>query len=606
MTNPSSEPAGQKLSISLRKFWRNHLQDLWHRLEWPAIALFVAVILGLGYIGINDYNSSMGEASSLPDTVYSLLRFFILGSDYVSGTLNFELQVVRFLAPLFPFYMILMIINPLVYERIQMFYLRWFVRGHIIICGMDMKSLAIARNFYDQGYRLVVVDKNPDKDMIEKCRNIDAIIIPGDPSDIETLRKAQVEKARYVISVLDDENVNAMVAVNVGRLLRNKKNKALTCYVHIADMQLWGLLRGYQLNMGRIDSFRVEFINIYDSGARILLNKYRDDKASMVIIGPGRIGESLAIEAARDRFFNGIHEGGKLRMVLVDKNAKERKEALIRQYPGMARSCDMVPFNADIKSLKKDQLNTLAETFSDSRIYICAGDDVGGVSIALSLLPYLADDQTALILCTEHGAGLADLLKNSDGGSRVQLFSLMDDAYGQDVLLGGINSILARAIHDIYIKEQKTLKISPSSNSSIVTWDELPEDLRESNRRSADHIQVKLHAVGCDIMPMDDWGEKVLVFTGEEVEKMSFMEHERWVNERVLQGFSYSPEKDTGKKKSPYIVDWDKLPDDIKEYDRNIVRNLPTFLAHEGFRVYRLNGGPTIEAEIAASTLAVR
>ena len=285
-------------------------------------------------------------------------------------------------------------------------------------------------------------------------------------------------------------------------------------------------------------------------------------------------------------------------MVLVDKNAKERKDAFLRQYPGIADSCDMAPFNVDIRSLNKDQINTLAETFSGSRIFICGGDDVAGVSIALSLLPYMVDDPASLVLCTEQGAGLADLLKSAGEGNRVQVFSLMDDAFIHDVLLGGINSVLARAIHGVYIKEQKALNMSPSSNPSMVPWDELPEDLRESNRRSADHIQVKLHAVGCDIMPMNDWGEKALVFTKEEVEKMSVMEHERWVNERILQGFSYSPVKDVERKKSPYIIGWDKLQEDIREYDRNIVRNLPAFLAREGFRVYRLNRGPAVVPDI--------
>jgi hypothetical protein len=560
--------------------------------------VFVVIVLGLGYTGIVEYNQSMGQVGSLPDTVYSLLRLFILGSNYVSGSLNFELDVVRFLAPIFPFYMILKIISPLVYERMNMFYLKWFARDHVILCGMDRKTLAIAQDFYGQGYSLVVVTKDPDRDLAEKCRDMGAIIIAGDPAELETLRKAMVEKARYVVSVLDDENTNALVAVNVDRLIGDNKNKVLTCYVHIADMQLWSLLRGYQLNLGRLDSFRVEFINIYDSGARLLLDKYRDCKDGMVIIGPGRIGESLAMEAARDRFFSGIPGVGKLKMILVDRNAKERRDAFLRQYPSIADSCDMVPFNVDIKSLNKDQINTLAETFSGSMIYICGGDDVAGVSIALSLLPYMADDPASLILCTEQGAGLADLLKNTGGGNRVQVFSLMDDAFIHDVLLGGINSVLARAIHGIYIKEQKALNVSPSSNPSMVPWDELPEDLKESNRRSADHIQVKLHAVGCDIMPMNDWGEKTLVFTKEEVETMSIMEHERWVNERILQGFSYSPEKDVGGRKSPYMIGWDKLQEDIREYDRNIVRNLPAFLAREGFRVYRLNSVAAVTPSI--------
>jgi hypothetical protein len=106
--------------------------------------------------------------------------------------------------------------------------------------------------------------------------------------------------------------------------------------------------------------------------------------------------------------------------------------------------------------------------------------------------------------------------------------------------------------------------------------------------RSANHIFVKLNSIGCDIMPLNDWDVKPMEFTLEEIEKMSIMEHDRWVEERVLQGYRYAPgPKDVEKKTSPYIVAWEELPEDIREYDRNIVRGISSFLAKEGFQVYR-------------------
>ena len=45
---------------------------------------------------------------------------------------------------------------------------------------------------------------------------------------------------------------------------------------------------------------------------------------------------------------------------------------------------------------------------------------------------------------------------------------------------------------------------------------------------------------------------------------------------------------DVEKKKSPYLVPYVGLSDDIKEYDRNTVRAMPAFLAEAGFAVVRL------------------
>ena len=123
----------------------------------------------------------------------------------------------------------------------------------------------------------------------------------------------------------------------------------------------------------------------------------------------------------------------------------------------------------------------------------------------------------------------------------------------------------------------------------MVSWNDLPEGLKESNRRQADHIGIKLKAIGCGIASLTDWDAKLFAFTPEEVEQMAEMEHEHWNEERQLEGWTYAPgPKNLDKKTSPYYrVPWDKLSEDIKDYDRNTIRGLPAFLAQAGFQIYR-------------------
>ena len=149
--------------------------------------------------------------------------------------------------------------------------------------------------------------------------------------------------------------------------------------------------------------------------------------------------------------------------------------------------------------------------------------------------------------------------------------------------------MLARAIHEDYVFNQKTIGQTPRTNPSMASWDELPEGLKESNRRQADHIGIKLKAIGCGIASLNDWDAKLLTFKPEEVEQMARMEHEHWNEERRLEGWTYAPEpKDLNRKTTPYLVPWNELLEDIKEYDRNTIRGLPAFLAQAGFQIYRL------------------
>jgi hypothetical protein len=202
-----------------------------------------------------------------------------------------------------------------------------------------------------------------------------------------------------------------------------------------------------------------------------------------------------------------------------------------------------------------------------------------------------------IVMRMSRDAGLATLLKEDRGAldySQLHVFGLLDRACSVEALLGGRHEILARAIHEDYVRHQKEAGATPKTNPSMVDWDVLPEDLKESNRHQADHIEVKLKAIGCGIQTLTDWGAASFELLPEEVkevfdvELLAKMEHERWCEERRFQGWSYAPgQKNINKKTSPHLVPWEELSEEIKEYDRNTVRGLPSFLAQAGFQIYR-------------------
>lgn len=146
---------------------------------------------------------------------------------------------------------------------------------------------------------------------------------------------------------------------------------------------------------------------------------------------------------------------------------------------------------------------------------------------------------------------------------------------------------LARAIHEDYVRRQRERGAAPDSNPSMVGWDELPETLKRSNRDQARHIGVKLAALGCGIEPLAHGSAEPFSFSAEEQELLSRMEHDRWWRDREADGWTLAPEKDVERKKSPYLIPWEELPEEIRGYDRDTVRGLPVFLAEAGFRIVR-------------------
>ena len=121
----------------------------------------------------------------------------------------------------------------------------------------------------------------------------------------------------------------------------------------------------------------------------------------------------------------------------------------------------------------------------------------------------------------------------------------------------------------------------------MVSWEELPESLKEANRNQVEHIRIKLEAIGCDITITNEWEVPPLQFSPEEVELMAQMEYERFMGESLKHGSTYAPIKSLGKRTSPVHVAWEKLPEEEKEEYKNSVRQLSELLAKAHFQIYR-------------------
>jgi hypothetical protein len=78
------------------------------------------------------------------------------------------------------------------------------------------------------------------------------------------------------------------------------------------------------------------------------------------------------------------------------------------------------------------------------------------------------------------------------------------------------------------------------------------------------------------------------VISGDEVDRLAELEHERWCAERRAQGWRYGAERVDRRRRHPDLVPWEDLSDDSKEKDRDAVRWITEILADEGFTIVRL------------------
>jgi hypothetical protein len=125
---------------------------------------------------------------------------------------------------------------------------------------------------------------------------------------------------------------------------------------------------------------------------------------------------------------------------------------------------------------------------------------------------------------------------------------------------------------------------SKGKHSSLVPYGELPEDEKEQNRMNVKDIPAKLTRAGYLMRPTRSH-ELPFNFPGEDLEKLSIIEHERWMNMKLSAGWQYAPKTDKSKKLHQSLVPWDDLPAEEKHKDRELVRGIPKILAKAGFAI---------------------
>ena len=130
----------------------------------------------------------------------------------------------------------------------------------------------------------------------------------------------------------------------------------------------------------------------------------------------------------------------------------------------------------------------------------------------------------------------------------------------------------ARWLHEAYrAKDDAACALEPGRprSSANVPWESLPETFRRANRESARHFGAKLRAAGRRLVPVGTAPEAV--FTPVELEQLAEMEHERWMADRLRDGWVCGSLRDNARKVHPDLVPYGQLSEPVKQLDRDMV-----------------------------------
>lgn len=583
---PHPQSPGPRRARVLRARRRPLWLALWRVWRWPAFAAAIAGTVALGWLGFRQYFAAIGEPRSGFDLVYLSLQLFTLesGSQATGEHVGWMLQTARFLAPFLIAYAAVEAVLAGFRDEIISFQLR-LTRGHDVVCGLGDKGLHLAEGLRARGHRVVAVDPIAGTETAAPCREARVPLIVGNALDPAVLARAGIRRARRVFALSGSDAVNAEIAARVRGGAGSRVGLPLTVFVHLTDAELCQRLRAQELSSPVPTAVSLEFFSVLEAGARLLLDRVPSlaDGAvgpppALIIVGTGALARNLIAGAVQR--WRALQEGrGPMAVLLAGPGAGGVLTALDRRFEGLRNLADLTAVEIQPGSINVKDLVFPRGDCPDQQVFVCTGQDDLSLALGLRLG---GQTRRRTTVCVERAGGVEALLGPA---TELEIFVLRDETCSPDLLLGGLQEKLARLYHQDYLEHGRRSGQNRLDNPSLVPWDELPETLRESNRALAAHLALKLRAIDYRVQP---WAgeESLFTFTPGEVEQLAVFEHERWVSERKQAGWRPGP-KDPERKRTPYLVPYDSLSEEIRELDRNVVRNIPFLLFRAGFVIGR-------------------
>ena len=603
------------------RFW------LW----WLAFLVFLTLLFGS--IGAGAAGGKLSGLSRL----YLACQFFALNGPMLEGEVPGPVEVARWLGFLVWFSAIGAVVVRLFHQRLLTILVSLLARDHVIVAGLgpaeDRPSRLIAR-LCEQGMDVVVIEPDQRHLEINTCRDAGAIVLTGVPANQTQLARAGLARASHFLILFADDRSNLEAAQDAYECLRPKRSAResdegavgkLRCVVQVAEPGLQEVLRKHVLYTNPHDRIQVAVFNQHEVTARVMLRQATVRTRQLVLqkillVGSGkskRLGEMLIVRAAKDYWLERQDAQAPpevrdrlLEIHVCDKNANQWVNDLRNRYPLLNTVCtfeahDCRPHRCGFRPA--DSSDIVQTGFH--AVFVCLEDEPRALVQAAHLAEAFEHSRQRIppiivrVLEREHGCG-ALLKQPKAAGLKVVSVGVRDHVFDHNVALAPETELLAMAAHEEFLRKTR-LDITQAiregameeagvleAKSSVTFWTRLDLTFLQSNRALVDRLKGYLSLTHPEKKPrryrLEGFADALAAgnadplfwFSADEIEFLAEQEHKNWCHERQSDGWTYGPRRNDKQKIHNYLVDWNKLPHDVKEYNRELIRRMPIVFAN--------------------------
>lgn len=460
------------------------------------------------------------------DAIYRSAQLFLVGFDRSCPAdaefgVGLLLNVARFGALFMVAYAAVALILP---GAVQKFRLAWQGRvpeKRVVILGFDVAGQSIAKGLRleRKGLKLTAVHQGITPDLANAAKRQDVLLVEGDASDPDVLRRVRAEKSKQVIVALGDDMkvIDAAVTVKSKAPRGQVKVRAIINDPGLSETLPEAAQRGL---LGANDlsyfSLPVEAARLLCAEARFdrMALEMRQPRVHLVVVGCGAQGEAVALET--------LLSGWRVGLAPPVVSIFDRNEASIRRR-FVARAPALFPESAEDGALPLPDDARAEVHFHHLDIHDADFSPSGDVAKALSgrsnptaWVFALPDDTLNLKAAT---ALYSQMLRREvpSAAIRVRIQAGYQDsasvvaehpitvakAFGSKEETLVASEICKeepdhapRLLHQTYLVESDAIAGKGLQTTRHPAWDDLPETLKAANRRLYRQAVMKIEDLG--------------------------------------------------------------------------------------------------------------
>ncbi len=556
-------------------------------LEWWIVGFLGLVTLGLAFSGYHVLYSEAGTSRNILDLIYQSIKIF--GMDLVdefSSPLPWQLEAARWLAPALVIYTAIKAILFLIRREIKSAFIKYH-RDHIVIVGLNYMSRYLAGSLLANGEKVVIVGDIADVRKLDPVEREGAVLVEGELSGKNFLRNLGAARARYFVFLNDDDDKNIEDALTVNNYLADHAREPnVTLYTHVSDDlkldEVMGLrlLEDHQLQQNADKQCEIKIFSEYERASRIIFNKYSpdtftritspdDQQVRIAVIGSGRLAQSFILRVARLGHFANL----KKTLVTMFQNGTTVLDRMQLSFKQMKNFIDIELVDAAPELFDGENFRRMNAEHRFSAVYILCDDDTVVPGILTRLARIDLPGRINIVVAVNNPFSL--LSKKLEGMNFesivIHKFSITEETFTHEGLISETLDKLARVVHNDYRSKHEDIDPSKTSHRP---WELLPTDFKNQNREQADHILIKLRALGYE----GDVDISQIVVPQDKLELLSRMEHNRWWAFIALNGWVRGDKRDDQNRKHTDLKPYDELDEEVKQSDRDAVLNIPHLL----------------------------